>query len=89
MALLDTDELEAILHTFPETNLERQLNLAREIRICCNKADKDLERIAELSLELADLTRSLHDWIRAGSRLPTEWAKAHGLTESESDNVQD
>lgn len=56
----------------PTANLERQLELAREM------VERDMahERVTDVGYELAEHVIALHEWIELGGFLPSKWSRA-------------
>lgn len=76
----------------PDVNLERLLELAREIVTLVDTSDGDdwgetdrgdLEDIAARGGELAEYVLALHEWLAKGGALPKDWSKvawSNGVT---------
>lgn len=69
----------------PDTNLERQREIAQEIVTIIDSSEGDdwsetersvLEQVSALANELADLVSALDEWITKGGFLPAEWTRS-------------
>lgn len=61
----------------PDANLREQLELTT--RILSEEEDRTIGDLADQAVRLAELVKSLNDWISSGGFLPEPWRGPHGL----------